>query len=441
MILNIKKGRGTHFIRPAPTAQSKNLVEMIAVRNNAETVIKTFELQQEPGYLYFVDKQGDVSRTLQKNVQRTKQDANLPAAGSATASVSPAQSRRRDFVALLIDNSASMKSVAAAAHAAFNNILTSVCSGASDTQEIIVSIWSFGIEITQIKSWAPIHSISKLRSYAPAENGTRLFDAVETVLRNMDNTASAYNVGANKQDTSFVLTVVTDGHNNCGGLSPADFRKIIDQYQKTDKYTLTFMLPSGSKKAFCNSTGVALGNVDEWDLTDAGANKVDANTSAGFKNYWTARSTGAKSVKTFYTTDASKIGTAQLQKMTPITDQVSVFVANKEERLREFCERCSRKPLLRGAAFYQLIKDEKNVQASKLILIRDKSTYQIYSGREARILLGLPADADVSVKPGNHSNFDIFVQSTSVNRIIPRGTSVIYWTAVGVPYSEGRSAQ
>jgi hypothetical protein len=40
-------------------------------------------------------------------------------------------------------------------------------------------------------------------------------------------------------------------------------------------------------------------------------------------------------------------------------------------------------------------------------------------------MIGLPANADAKVEPGNHANYDIFVQSTSVNRKLPRGTKLI----------------
>ena len=439
--MNMKKGPGTHFIRPTPTQHSKNLASIVVKRNNAETVIKTLELPQEKGYLYFVDKDGDVSRTLQKS-KNTKSEVNVKT--EPVTSAVPQKVKRRDYVALIIDNSASMRSVADSARLAFNNILASVALGESDSQEIYVSIWSFGTEIKKIQHWAPIKKVSPLKVYSPSENETRLFDAVEAALISTE-TPDLYLTKVVTptpiQTPSFVVTVVTDGHNNAGNLSASDFRKIIERYQKTDRYTLTFMLPTGHKRSFCESSGVASGNVEEWDLTSAGAKKVETSTGEGFKKYWAARSTGVRSVKTFYTTDASKIDPTHLQKMVPITHQVQTFVANKEERLREFCERSTQQPLLRGAAFYQLIKDEKNVQASKLILIRDKSTKQVYSGREARVLLGLPTDADVAVKPGNHSNFDIFVQSTSVNRIIPRGTTVLYWPTAGVPYIEGKSAR
>lgn len=97
--------------------------------------------------------------------------------------------------------------------------------------------------------------------------------------------------------------------------------------------------------------------------------------------------------------------------------------------------------MLKGAAFYQLTKAEKNVQSWKYILIRRKGSGEVYAGREdVRRMLGLPVGVDVGVNPGNHGDYDIFVQSASVNRKLVRGTDVVYWPAVGRPFTEGASA-
>jgi hypothetical protein len=56
--------------------------------------------------------------------------------------------------------------------------------------------------------------------------------------------------------------------------------------------------------------------------------------------------------------------------------------------------------------------------------VQDKVTGAIYVGVNARNLLGLPAQ-EVKVNPANVSAYNIFVQSTSVNRKLPKGTQLI----------------
>ena len=76
-----------------------------------------------------------------------------------------------------------------------------------------------------------------------------------------------------------------------------------------------------------------------------------------------------------------------------------------------------------GGAFYQLSKSEK-IQARKQIAVLEKKTDRVYTGPEARALLGLP-DNEVRVKPDHNDNFTIFVQSTSVNRKLVPNTRLL----------------
>ena len=49
----------------------------------------------------------------------------------------------------------------------------------------------------------------------------------------------------------------------------------------------------------------------------------------------------------------------------------------------------------------------------------------MYSGQEARQMIGLP-DMNVRVSPNHNADFDIFVQSTSINRKLIAGTRYLY---------------
>jgi hypothetical protein len=76
-----------------------------------------------------------------------------------------------------------------------------------------------------------------------------------------------------------------------------------------------------------------------------------------------------------------------------------------------------------GSAFYELVKPEK-VQGKKQVMIRERQSGKVYSGHEARQLLNLPP-YEVKVAAVDHPNYDIFVQSTSVNRKLVPGQEVI----------------
>jgi hypothetical protein len=76
-----------------------------------------------------------------------------------------------------------------------------------------------------------------------------------------------------------------------------------------------------------------------------------------------------------------------------------------------------------GKAYYQLTKSEK-IQPQKHICVMEKKTKKVYAGSYARDLLGLPA-TEVKVSPQTNPEFDVFVQSTSINRKLVPGTRLL----------------
>jgi hypothetical protein len=107
-----------------------------------------------------------------------------------------------------------------------------------------------------------------------------------------------------------------------------------------------------------------------------------------------------------------------------VASECSVYTVTAEEEISDFVERKTRKLYVRGSAYYQLTKNEI-VQPNKKVLIMEKGKRAIYGGVEAREMIGLPDGAKAKVTPGNHANYDIFVQSTSSNRKLVRGTKLI----------------
>lgn len=81
-----------------------------------------------------------------------------------------------------------------------------------------------------------------------------------------------------------------------------------------------------------------------------------------------------------------------------------------------------------GRGFYELIKTEL-VQENKEIILRDKVTGDMFSGKQAREMIGLPFGTRGKVKAGVVTKYDVFCQSTSVNRKLIGGTRFLYEVA------------
>jgi len=102
-----------------------------------------------------------------------------------------------------------------------------------------------------------------------------------------------------------------------------------------------------------------------------------------------------------------------------------IFTVNQEEEIRPFVEGKTKKPYVQGSAYYLLTKREK-IQEGKELLLQDRATTQVFGdSQRIRQQLGLPTAGDIRVNPGNHANWNLFVQSTSVNRKLVRGSKVL----------------
>lgn len=78
-----------------------------------------------------------------------------------------------------------------------------------------------------------------------------------------------------------------------------------------------------------------------------------------------------------------------------------------------------------GRGFYQFTKTE-TIQDYKEVILQDKATGDLYEGKRARELLDLPTHGSVRIKPAKMEKYNVFVQSTSVNRKLIGGFKFLY---------------
>jgi len=144
---------------------------------------------------------------------------------------------------------------------------------------------------------------------------------------------------------------------------------------------------------------------------------------------------GQATTSAFYapvTTDLSQLTQQDLEALDYISRRFKLMTVAKESVVQEFVEARTKRMYVVGQAYYQLMKPEK-VQPHKAVLLVKKGVKAVWGGQKARELIGLPKGTPAKVTPGNHADYDIFVQSTSRNRKLPRGTKLLVdlqpWTA------------
>lgn len=331
------------------------------------------------------------------------------------------KSKLVNHIAILLDNSGSMTSIRQSTMNAFNQMLQDLKLNAMKFgQKTTLSFMTFNSVVKLHSLKANINDQTPLVNYWPT-GSTALYDAVGEMITRFSEFDDA-----NDPNTSFLLIVITDGCENVSQrFNSVQLSAMIRQQQNTDKWTFTFSVPIGYKRMLIKKLNLHEGNVQEWEQTDAGTLQAWANNSIGTQNYFTSRSQGSRSVDTFYVqTDLSNVSSKDLKKLDDISDKFDSYEVPKEMDIKQFVEAKTRKPYVLGNAFYLLMKKEE-IQPKKEILIIEKGKKAVWGGKEARDLVGLPDNAKAKVTPYNHKNFEIYVQSTSVNRKLVRGTKVL----------------
>lgn len=270
-----------------------------------------------------------------------------------------------------------------------------------------------------------VASIPKLEDrHIQCSGNTALFDAA---LRGIEQLQSY--IEGKQEDVAYLLYVITDGEeNHSAPASMGKLRDMLNALNATDKWTICFMLPKGASAAFRSRLpGIPSGNVAEWDTLDTrGLNDAGKQTEASLGQYFATRATGARATRSFFV-DTDRLAPSVVKHA--LTDLSSEFVnlaVDRDSRLDEFV-RAKLGRFEKGRAFYQLTPDRSNkVQADKEILIRERGKTAVYAGKEARNLVGLPHDKQVTVRPGKLGNYEVFVQSKSDNRKLSKNSTLLY---------------
>ena len=108
------------------------------------------------------------------------------------------------------------------------------------------------------------------------------------------------------------------------------------------------------------------------------------------------------------------------------TDNLKLFDVDERIQLKKFIEAKGLK-FEKGCGFYQLTKKE-TIQDYKCVIARRKKDGQLVSGDGLREVLKIPkkSPTKVTVDQDAIPDFDIFVQSSSYNRVILPDTKILY---------------
>jgi hypothetical protein len=338
----------------------------------------------------------------------------------------PRKPKRQQLLAIIRDHSGSMSSLKNSAAKDYNTVVASLQSASKKNHiETFVSVIKCGVgrdghfEFEEKNRLLPF--LAQVKHYGTDGNYTPLFDSVNAAIEHLESFVVS-------GDCSFLVMAITDGIDNNSVISGPALGAKIQQLQGTDRWTFTFRVPERYKRQLANNLKIPESNILAWDQTEEGFRKATESTVAASNAYYAARTKGVRSTRSFYA-DMNSVAPADVRsEMDNITKKARFFRVrpNSPSTIRDFMEKRTKKQYEPGSAFYELTKSEI-VQDYKKIAIRNRKSRAVYIGDEARHLLKIPTRGKIRLHPGRTKEFDIFVQSTSYNRVLVQKTSLMYY--------------
>lgn len=285
-------------------------------------------------------------------------------------------------------------------------------------QETRVSVYAFDDVVECLiydKDVLRLPSISTL--YRP-RGRTALVDATIKSLDDLDQTATLYG------DHAFLAFVLTDGEENASKKKAPVLR---DRLHKLPlNWTVACLVPDQRSVFESKTFGFSPENIAVWDAQSAaGVAEVGETIRRATDNFMDNRAKGVRGTRSLFSTGIEAVNAQTVHSsLIPLENSAyDMFPVHQDAPIKEYINSRGVRYSV-GKGFYQLTKREE-IQPQKQIAIREKSTGRVFWGNAARDLLGLPRDTNVKVKPDINPEYDIFVQSTSVNRKLIKNTDVL----------------
>jgi hypothetical protein len=243
---------------------------------------------------------------------------------------------------------------------------------------------------------------------------TALVDATIKSQQDLATTSQIYG------DHAFLTFVLTDGIENA---STTSWRSLVSHINGPDNWTVGFLVPDAMGVTYLTRIGVDSGHISVWDAKSANGIVDSFSTIRTVtENFMVGRVTGQRGLRNnMFSTGVDAVNPSTVKTLIPLTGYVKYNVL-QDTRIDYFVTSVTGiyNP---GSAYYQLTKREI-IQPNKKILVLDKRTGKVYGGPDARGLIGLPNEK-VKVSPDDNPDYEIYVQSTSLNRILRKNTNIL----------------
>lgn len=289
-------------------------------------------------------------------------------------------------------------------------------------QETRITVYTFADEVACVVYDKDVLRLPSIAKYYQPYGNTALIDATVLSQNDLSKTAQLYG------DHAFLTFVITDGQENASRVhGPGDLTRKLET--APDNWTVAVLVPDARGVHEARRQGFFAGNIVEWDARSAkGVEAAGSVIRQATESFMTGRSKGVRGTRSLFSTgtDALNRNAVKAAGLTPLREGTyQLLNVIGVDEIRPFVEAHGH-TYVSGRSYYQLTKREE-IQVQKDVAIRNKKSGRVYVGAEARSMLGLP-DMTVKVTPDSNPDFQVFVQSTSVNRKLVPGTKLLLLT-------------
>ena len=323
-----------------------------------------------------------------------------------------------NHVALVLDGSSSMSPHAAnLVKVADAQIKHLAAKSEEMSQETRVSVYLFGYNVRCLIFDMDVMRLPSIAELYHANGMTALIDAAIQSQEDLETTSQIYG------DHAFLTFVLTDGQENYSKKSASVLTRKLKN--ASENWTTAFLVPDRAGSKYVADLGVYDGNIAIWNTTSAaGLNEAVSQIRQATDNFMTGRVQGLRGSRSVFSTGTDAVNKQTVSAtLTPVDpSRFRVYPVIVEDRIDEFVK-AQIGTYIRGNAYYELTKTE-TIQAQKGVVVFEKKTGKVYSGADARHLIGLPDGESVRVKPDANPDYTVFIQSTSINRKLVPNTKL-----------------
>jgi Mg-chelatase subunit ChlD len=206
----------------------------------------------------------------------------------------------KQYVAIVLDKSGSMETCRDATISGFNEQLQ-VLKDAAGNKEVIVSMYTFNMQVDQLFTFKNINEVAKItrEDYTPGGT-TAMLDGVGRAIDDVKKKLEG------DTESQVLFLIMSDGYENASRTyNYATIAEKIQELQKTKQYTFTYMGSNQDLSVLSKQLNIPLGNMAVYDSSSIAGNIQASNVrNVALKTYF-ARA-GGQSCSFYSDVEASK---------------------------------------------------------------------------------------------------------------------------------------